>query len=71
VTFSFEISREHKSSWPPFTDGCPACEDWDGTVVPYATTTEGETLTAFYRHKRCGHQWSCRWQAQWDSEWAA
>lgn len=71
MTYSFEIGRDHVEAWPPFCDRCPACKDFDGTVVPYATRTEGEQLTAFYRHRRCGHQWSCRWQARWHHAWAA
>lgn len=71
MTFSFEISRDHRDSWPPFSDSCPVCPDFDGVVVPYATTTEGTNLIALYRHRRCGHQWSCHWGAQWDSAWAA
>lgn len=71
MTYSFEISRDNIDAWPPFTDACPACTDWNGAVVPYATTTEGETLIAFYRHRRCGHQWSCHWSARWHHAWAA
>jgi DNA-directed RNA polymerase subunit M/transcription elongation factor TFIIS len=71
VTYSFEIDRENSQDAPPFADGCPVCTDWYGALVPYATTTEDEILVAFYRHRRCGHQWSCRWRAQWDESWAA
>jgi len=71
MTYSYEIAEKNLKSSPPFSDRCPTCADWRGAVVPYATTTEGETLTAFYRHRRCGHQWSCRWLAQWDDTWAA
>lgn len=70
-TFSFEIAREHSDVWPPFCDPCQQCTGWSGTVVPYATTTEGSTLVAFYRHRRCGHQWSCRWSARWHESWVA
>lgn len=71
MTYSFEIDRSAMDAWPPFSDGCPVCTDWGGAVVPYATSTEGDTLTAFYRHRRCGHQWSCRWHARWHHAWAA
>lgn len=71
MTYSFEISSEHRNTWPPFSDRCPVCPNFTGTVVPYATTTEGAQLTAYYRHRRCGHQWTCRWNAQWDNAWAA
>lgn len=71
MTYSFEISQEHRQTAPPFSDGCPVCSDFNGAVVPYATSTEGDKLTAFYRHRRCGHQWSCRWEARWDHTWAA
>jgi hypothetical protein len=71
MTFSFEVRRVDFASWPPFVDGCPVCPTFDGGLVPYATNTVGSELTAFYRHRRCGHQWSCRWSAQWDGRWAA
>ncbi|MFF0821203.1 hypothetical protein ACFYUR_12530 [Micromonospora haikouensis] len=71
MTFSFEVSAENRDAYPPFADGCPVCTHFAGAVVPYATTTEGSTLIALYRHRRCGHQWSCRWQARWSNAWAA
>ena len=65
-TFSFEIPLERIAERPPFCDSCPLCADLaTGVFVPYATTTEGNTLVAFYRHGRCGHQWSCQWEARW------
>ncbi len=69
--YSFEIDSNDSSIVPPFADGCPACIDWYGAVVPYATSTEGDKLVAFYRHRRCGHQWSCRWEARWHEAWVA
>lgn len=66
MTYSFEVVERNQA--PPFADSCPQCT-FDGLVVPYATTTEGTTLIAFYRHRRCGHQWSCRWSARWSTAW--
>lgn len=68
MTISFEIAREHMGDWPPFSDGCPHCV-FDGTVVPFATITSGDSLTAFYHHGRCGHRWSTNWGAQWSHTW--
>lgn len=67
-TFSFEISPDNVADRPPFADRCPRCVD-GVTLVPYATTTEGSTLTAFYRHRRCGFQWTCNWAARWSPAW--
>jgi len=67
VTYSFEIAAKDRPTAPPFSDKCQTYKDWSGVVVPYATTTEGDALIALYRHRRCGHQWSCHWLARWDN----
>jgi hypothetical protein len=64
ATYSHEVCGEFRRLAPPFSDGCPRC-GFDGAVTPYATTVEGPTLTAFYRHRRCGFQWTCRWADRW------
>lgn len=69
MTVSFEISQEHMDTRPPFTDACERCLDFRGSVVPYATMTQGDTLTAFYHHGRCGYEWFTNWGAQWDHTW--
>ena len=68
MTVSFEISSDHVDEWPPFTDGCPKCV-FAGTVVPYATLTDGDQLLAKYHHGRCGHEWVTAWGARWSSNW--
>jgi hypothetical protein len=68
ATYSFEVDAADRDSAPPFTDRCPRCPE-PVRVVPYATTTEGDNLTAFYRHRPCGHQWSCQWDARWSPAW--
>lgn len=68
MTISFEISNKHVSDYPPFSDGCPRCA-FPGTVVPLATITSGDSLIAFYKHGRCGNQWSTSWGAQWTDTW--
>lgn len=71
MTFSFEIAHEHMEKWPPFSDGCETClpAGFDGTVVPHATVTQGDTLMAFYHHARCGRRWFTSWSASWDWTW--
>lgn len=71
MTFSFEIAREHMDKWPPFADGCETCLPlgFDGTVVPHATITQGDSLMAFYHHARCGRRWFTSWSAAWDWTW--
>jgi hypothetical protein len=71
MTISFEIPREHIDKWPPFSDGCETClgAGFDGTVVPHATVTYGDSLMAFYHHGRCGKQWYTSFLAQWDHTW--
>lgn len=68
MPISFEIAGEHRDKYPPFSDGCPKCV-FDGTLVPHATITNGNSLIAFYHHGRCGHEWSTSWGAQWDHTW--
>lgn len=67
-TFSFVLLGRDRRHAPPFSDGCPRCV-FDGAVIPYATRTEGDNLIAFYRHRACGHQWSCQWNARYSSMW--
>ena len=71
MTVSYEISDEYRDDWPPFSDGCERCigTDWRGTVVPFATVTNGDSLTAFYHHGRCGYQWFTSWGAQYSHTW--
>lgn len=67
-TYSFEVDTERPEAAPPFTDRCPRCRP-SVRVIPYATTTEGENLIAYYRHRRCGHQWTSQWAARWSDAW--
>lgn len=60
MVFSREVKRAQFADWPPYVDGCPRCVSING-CVPYATETSGTDVVAFYRHRGCGHQWSCRW----------
>lgn len=64
TSYPGEICGSARLLAPPYSDGCPQCR-FDGAVVPYSTRREGTTLVAFYRHRRCGYQWSCRWNADW------
>lgn len=68
MTVSFEISGPDRADAPPFSDGCPRCV-FDGTVIPHATLTQGDTLVAFYHHGRCGHEWYTSWSARWSHTW--
>lgn len=66
MTYSRDVPGSARQDAPPFSDGCPQCR-FDGAVAPYATRREETTLVAFYRHRRCGFQWSCFWSADWHS----
>lgn len=65
---SFEITGPARVDAPPFSDGCPNCV-FDGTVIPLATLTQGDTLHAYYHHGRCGYEWSTVWPAQYAPTW--
>lgn len=71
MTVSYEIDRQHDDKFPPFVDGCETClpTGWHGVVVPFATITNGDSLTAFYHHARCGAKWFTSFGAQWDYTW--
>ena len=71
MTVSFEIDRQHSNTFPPFVDGCEHClpSGWHGVVVPFATVTNGDSLTAFYHHGRCGNQWFTSWSARYAHTW--
>ena len=63
TTFSPEYTLVDRHRAPLYTDACPDCDGY--SVAPYDTRRTGrDGLVAFYRHQRCGHQWSCRWQVQ-------
>ncbi len=65
---SFEIEGPNRVDAPPFSDGCPKCR-FDGAVIPLVTFTEDDTLRAFYRHGRCGHEWTTSFRAQYSHTW--
>lgn len=71
MTTSFEIDRKNADEFPPFVDGCETClpTGWNGGVVPFATVTNGDSLTAFYHHLRCGKKWFTSFGARWSHTW--
>lgn len=67
MVFSREVTLDQIATWPPYVDGCPKCVNGNG-YVPYAVEAGGRGgVVAFYRHARCGYQWSCGWSARSDA----